>query len=168
MSSQPSQSPATRTGQASAAVPGQRRPRDVFDVLMSRWPMAELLWPTEGAATEEPPTVGLPIRVEELVDNDQLVVRAELPGVDPEQDIEVTLDRGYLTITAERREREEHRSASGYRSEFRYGTFTRRLRLPEGTSPEVVSASYADGVLEVRMPAPASAAGTRTIPVERA
>lgn len=161
MTMQPTERPAT-TG----SVPAQRRSRDIVDLLLGRWPMAELFWPFEHLTEPAVPT-GLPIRVEEVVDNDQLVVRAELPGVDPEKDIEVTIDAGHLTITAERREKTEEKSERGYRSEFRYGTFSRRIPLPEGTSPEVVSASYRDGVLEVRMPAPMKAPGARRIPVDR-
>ena len=55
--------------------------------------------------------------------DDLLIVRAELPGMDPDNDFEITVENGTLTIHAERRE--EHKQA--HRSEFRYGSFTRSI-----------------------------------------
>ena len=57
---------------------------------------------------------------------------------------------GVLHIRAERRERTEHKDKGGYRTEFRYGSFTRDIPLPGGSQDADVSASYRDGVLEVR------------------
>ena len=94
------------------------------------------------------------LRVEEFTDADTLVVRAELPGIDPDKDVEVTVTGGMLHIRAEHSEKHEHTSKEGYRSEFRYGTFERDVLLPEGTSVDDVSASYTDGILEVRVPMP--------------
>ncbi|WP_427170431.1 Hsp20/alpha crystallin family protein [Arthrobacter sp. 92] len=111
-----------------------------------------------------------PIRVEEFVDDKTLVVRAEMPGLDPEKDIEVSISEGVLHISAERQEKEEHKDKNRYRSEFRYGSFTRDLPLPEGIREEDIKASYTDGVLEVRTPLPeAVAAGTEknTLPITR-
>ena len=52
-------------------------------------------------------------------------------------------------------------------SEFRYGSFVRQVRLPAGTSPEVVSATYKDRVLEIRMPKPSAEAASRRIQIQR-
>lgn len=98
-----------------------------------------------------------PIRVEEFVDGKTLVVRAELPGVDPGKDVEVTVTDGILKIRAERQEKEEHKDKDRFRSEFRYGSFSRSIPLPEGVKEEDIKASYADGVLEVRTPLPETA-----------
>jgi HSP20 family protein len=147
-----------------SAVPAPRTPRDLIDLLWGGWPFAgELAWPFGERTT----TASNLIRVEEVIENDQVVIRAELPGVDPDRDIDVTVDEGVLTIKAERREQAEDRTGHGYRSEFRYGRLVRRLRLPKGTSAEVVSATYKDGVLEVRMPAPLPETQGRRISVER-
>ncbi len=86
-----------------------------------------------------------PMRVEDYVKDGTYVLRAELPGVDPEKDIEVTLSRGILTISAHRQEETEGK----HRSEFRYGTFTRSITLPAGADESHVQASYDMGVLEV-------------------
>lgn len=147
--------------ETTGGVPAQRR-SDLAELLSSRWPFLDAVWPfPEGTAG------GMPMRVEEVVENDQLVIRAELPGVDPDKDIDVTLDDGTLTITAERREQQEDRTGRSLRSEFRYGRLVRRIGLPQGTSTEVVSASYRDGILEVRLPAPSVRSGARRIEVER-
>lgn len=111
-----------------------------------------------------------PIRVEEFVDDKTLVIRAEMPGVDPEKDVEVSISDGVLHISAERQEKEEHKDKNRYRSEFRYGSFTRNVPLPEGVKEEDIKASYKDGVLEVRTPLPeAMTAGTekKKLPVTR-
>ncbi len=98
---------------------------------------------------------GQSIRVEEFVDGQTRVVRAELPDVDPDRDIEVSVSNGVLTIRAERSEKTEHKIKDGYRSEFRYGSFTRSVPLSPNVRQEDVRASYKDGVLEVRTPIPA-------------
>jgi HSP20 family protein len=109
------------------------------------------------------------IRVEEMVDGNTLVVRAELPGVDPEKDVDVTVTDGVLTIRGERQEKKEHKDKDSYRSEFRYGSFVRRIPLPSGVQQDDVTASYKDGVLEVRAPIPEQGQGTgpSKIPVTR-
>lgn len=91
-------------------------------------------------------------RVEEYRDGNTVVIRADLPGIDPDQDVEVTVADDVLHLRAERRERTEHKDKGSYRSEFRYGSFSRALPLPPGCRDEDISASYRDGVLEVRVP----------------
>ncbi len=93
------------------------------------------------------------MHLEEFREDGMLVVRAELPGIDPDRDVEITVAEGTLCIRAERRERHEERGNGGfYRSEFRYGQFTRTLALPSGVTAGDVSADYTDGILEVRVP----------------
>jgi HSP20 family protein len=58
------------------------------------------------------------IRVEEFQDNNQLVVRAEAPGVNPEDDIEVNVTEGMLRIMVQRKKEHKHEDARHYRSEF--------------------------------------------------
>ncbi|ACY98354.1 MULTISPECIES: Hsp20/alpha crystallin family protein [Thermomonospora] len=90
------------------------------------------------------------IRVEDYVEGDDYIVRAELPGVDPDKDIEITVSDDALHIRAERQE--EYRE--GRRSEFRYGSFSRTLPLPKGVNADSVKASYDKGVLTVTVPLP--------------
>lgn len=85
------------------------------------------------------------VRFEEFTDNGRYVLRAELPGVDPDKDVEITVKDGVLTITGERREEER----SEYRTEFRYGSFTRSITLPPGADHDDVKAAYENGILQV-------------------
>jgi HSP20 family protein len=108
------------------------------------------------------------LRVEEYREDDQLVVKAEVPGIDPERDVDITLNRDQLQIVVRREEKSEHKGKAGYRSEFRYGTFSRTFTLPAGVQQDDVRASYNDGVLEVRVPVPEeSASSARKVPVVR-
>ena len=88
-------------------------------------------------------------RVEEVTRDNRYVIRAELPGLDPERDIEVTVEGSTLTIHAERRQED----SGPYRSEFRYGLLTRLVRLPAKVDAKDVTARYESGVLEVSVPA---------------
>lgn len=92
------------------------------------------------------------IPVEEFVEDDHLVIRAELPGVDPDTDISVSVDAGVLHIRAQRRERHEEDKPERFHSELRYGAFSRAIRLPADAGAGDVDASYADGILTVRLP----------------
>ena len=113
-----------------------RDPRTIFPDLMD--------WLEEPFLTLRPYR-GQPMRVEEYAEGDHYVVRAELAGIDPEKDVEVTVESGYLTIHAERTEKTEGK----HRSEFRYGSFSRTLPLPANADEDAVTASYRDGILTV-------------------
>ncbi|HEX4867539.1 MAG TPA: Hsp20/alpha crystallin family protein [Acidimicrobiales bacterium] len=93
------------------------------------------------------------IRVDELHDNGTLVIRAELPGIDPDADVELTVEDGMLHMHAERREEEETEEKGYLRHELRTGSFSRTLPLPEGVTESDITAEYKDGILEVRVPA---------------
>lgn len=92
------------------------------------------------------------LRVEEFVDDKTLVVRAELPDIDPEKDVEIVIEDGNLRISAERQAKSEHKNKNSYHSEFTYGSFTRTVKLPPGATEADVKATYKDGVLEIRIP----------------
>jgi len=91
------------------------------------------------------PYLAQPIRVEEYVEGDHYMIRAELAGIDPEKDVEVTVGSGYLTIRAERSDKTEGK----HRSEFRYGSFSRTMRLPANADEDAVTATYRDGILTI-------------------
>jgi HSP20 family protein len=109
------------------------------------------------------------LRVEEFVDDGTMVVRAELPDIDPDKDVEVTVTDGMLHIRAHREEKTEHKDKGGYRSEFRYGSLVRNLPLPAGVTDTDVTATYTDGVLEIRAPLPVEEAkpDVTKVPVTR-
>jgi HSP20 family protein len=81
----------------------------------------------------------------------ELVVRADMPGLRPE-DINVTVDHGVLTISGERREERREEQDGFVRSEVTYGTFFRTIPLPEGADENRVSATFRNGVLEISIP----------------
>jgi HSP20 family protein len=101
------------------------------------------------------------IRVEDRVTDNEYLLRAELPGLDPDKDVQITTARGVLTIFAERRE--EPKAVD--RTEFRYGALHRSVRLPAGADEEHVSATYRKGILEVTVPLAAPQPSRRKIPV---
>jgi HSP20 family protein len=107
------------------------------------------------------------IRVDEFRENEALVVRAEVPGIDPETDVEITVSDGMLKIEAERREEKKTEKKGSVRQELRYGSFSRSLRLPEGVNRSDITATYNNGILEIRIPSPAPVPATK-IPIARA
>ena len=97
-----------------------------------------------------------------------LVVRLELPGIDPEKDVSVALEEGRLVVTGERKQKTEVKREDYYRMESRYGSFRRHVPLPEGVDESKIKAEYEDGVLEVVVQGAAKAAPKakgRAIPI---
>ncbi len=103
-------------------------------------------------------------RVEELVRDNHYVIRAELPGLDPAKDIAVTVDGRTLTIHAERGQQDEE----PYRTEFRYRSATRSVRLPARVDAEDITASYRNGILEVSVLLPEPVQEGTRIPIDNA
>jgi HSP20 family protein len=95
---------------------------------------------------------GVWIPVEEFEEDGVYTVRAELPGIDPEKDVEITVQDGLLAIRAERRQEAKVEEPRFLRSEIRYGAFSRTLPLPQGCTEADITAEYRDGILTVRLP----------------
>ncbi|MEW1950801.1 Hsp20/alpha crystallin family protein [Pseudarthrobacter sp902506025] len=109
------------------------------------------------------------LRVEEYRDAGSMVVKAEVPGIDPEKDVDIELVGNDLRIQVRHEEKSEHRDKEGYRSEFRYGTFSRSVSLPGPATESDIRATYDNGVLEIRIPLPdETGRASRKIPVSRA
>jgi HSP20 family protein len=101
----------------------------------------------------------------ELYETDtEVVVRAELPGVDP-KNVDITVTEDTLTIKGEARAEQEEKGRNYYRRELRYGSFLRTLALPEEVQGDKARASYRNGILEVRVPK-SERARPRTVKVE--
>lgn len=123
------------------------------------WPFLRVpgFWPEEDV-----------LLVEEYRDNGSLVIRADLPGIDPEKDVDIEVVDGTLRVSAERRQEERVEEKDFVRTELRYGSFARTLPLPAGASEKDVVASYKDGVLEIRIPFEApEAPEAKKIPINR-
>lgn len=103
------------------------------------------------------------VPVEDFVEDGQYVVRAELPGVDPDKDVTVTVESDVLTIHGERHEEKKDKNLQ----EHRYGSFTRKVRVPAGTDASEVKATYTNGILEVRVPVKTAENQAQQVPIER-
>lgn len=93
-------------------------------------------------------------QVETFRRGDELVVRADLPGLSKD-DIDVEVEDGVLTIQGERNEEHRDENDGYYRTERNYGRFSRSIALPEGADPDRCDATFKDGVLEITIPTPA-------------
>jgi HSP20 family protein len=103
--------------------------------------------------------------VDVLVREGDLVVRAELPGVDPERDVDIELQDGVLVIRGERHQDRRTEDESHVRTESVYGSFERSIRLPEGVKPDDITASYDNGILEVTVAKAAEMSAGKRIPI---
>lgn len=98
-------------------------------------------------------TAGFVPAVEIVTDGADVLVRLELPGVDVDNDIEIEVAEGRLTVCGSRQEVTE-RSTEGAKvlvREFRSGSFRREFALPDGVSADDVEARYDRGILEIRV-----------------
>lgn len=86
--------------------------------------------------------------IDVLIRNGNLVIRAELPGVKPE-DVNVTLQNNVLTISGEHKAGSEEERGGYHVRELRYGSFQRSVPLPEGVDESKIHARFENGVLEV-------------------
>jgi HSP20 family protein len=87
--------------------------------------------------------------------NNELVVRADLPGVRPDDvAVEITDDSIVLSGSKEQERVEQDDSGAVYRIERAYGSFFREIPLPEGSIADQATATFKDGVLEIRVPSP--------------
>jgi HSP20 family protein len=118
---------------------------------------------TDWLEAEFPFRSGHLIRVEDSLTDREYRLRAELPGIDPEKDVTVTVDRGLLIMHAERRAEEQ----TDGRTEFRYGSMQRAVRLPANADIEHITAGYHKGILEVIVPLSEPAPTGRQIPVKK-
>ena len=91
-----------------------------------------------------------PVDVRE--DDSEIALSIELPGVNPE-DVDVSSDNGMLTVRGHKSaERKEGDEAQYYLVERTYGSFTRSFRLPKGVDDSKITADFAQGVLQIRVP----------------
>jgi HSP20 family protein len=102
--------------------------------------------------------------LESYVDSGKLVVRADLPGIDP-KDVEITATGDQLTIRGKREQQREERGRDFIHREVTYGAFERVVKLPGGVNPDQIKASYNNGVLELTVPLPEQSR-TRKVPIE--
>ena len=101
------------------------------------------------------------IRFEDKISDEEYVLRAELPGLDPDKEVQITALNGVLTVKAERREEEKGLG----RTEFRYGALQRSMRLPANADESTIKATYRKGILEITVPLTAPQPAARQIEI---
>ena len=107
---------------------------------------------TDTTASTSAPSVSWIPRVDIYEEAGRFVVLADVPGVEP-KDIDITADKGVLTIRGERRSEKTESGKNGYeRVERTSGSFLRRFTLPETANTESITAKQTNGVLEVSIP----------------
>jgi HSP20 family protein len=97
--------------------------------------------------------------------DDQIKVSAELPGLE-DKDIEVSLDRGVLTISGEKSEEHREERENYYRAERTYGSFRRAIPLPTEVNEDEIEAIFQNGVLTITMPKAEKVEGQKRISVK--
>jgi HSP20 family protein len=89
-------------------------------------------------------------------DNGNLVVRADIPGIKPEE-VKIEVEDDILTVSGEHEEHKEEKDKNYVRRERRYGSFSRSMALPPGVEAKSIVAKTHDGVVEVTIPLPKKA-----------
>jgi HSP20 family protein len=134
-----------------------------------RHPMSPIArwWASEVRQLDAPYPLQDLIKIEQRTVGDRLEVRAEIPGVDPHEDVKVSLGAGFLRIDAHRHKETDVESWTHVQSEFQYGSTYRIVALPHGVTADDVSARYRNGVLrvEVKLPTELGDGDTQAIPV---
>ena len=98
--------------------------------------------------------------------DNRFLVRVDLPGVKKE-DVKIEVTHDELTIEGERKLAKEENEEGFHRSERTYGTFYRRIAIPEHVKAEAAAATFKDGVLEIEMPTiPIPEAKKRTVEIK--
>ena len=120
----------------------------MFDALFHRGWLRP--FPDWGLSGERESELRAP-RVDMVDRENEILVRAELPGVE-KKDLEVNLSGNTLTIKGETHREKKESEDEYYRSEIRHGSFSRTVVLPEGVTDEGGKADFKDGMLEIRLP----------------
>ena len=89
-------------------------------------------------------------------DEDKLVLRADVPGIKPDE-IKIEVEDDVLTISGEHTEEKEEKGKRYVRRERRSGSFSRSMTVPKGVKPDDIEAECKDGVCEVTIPLPKEA-----------
>jgi HSP20 family protein len=132
----------------------------VFDNFLGpRWPSLGLLLRDSDRTPALHPTVDV------RESDKEIVVEAELPGLD-EKDVEIILRDGVLAIKGEKKSEREEKRDDYHLSERRYGSFQRSFRVPDTVDEDKVTAAFTKGVLKVTLPKrPETVKAERKIPI---
>lgn len=90
-------------------------------------------------------------RIDLYEKDNKVIVKAELPGVEPEK-VDLSVDGNLLTIRGEKKQENEVKEKDYYRLERSYGSFERAVELPAAVNADETKATYRKGVLEIELP----------------
>jgi HSP20 family protein len=96
---------------------------------------------------------GSSLSIDVIRRDDSIVIRADIPGIDPDE-VEIEVDDGVLTVSGEHSSEQEEKDEHYVRRERHFGSFSRSMTLPPGADPDAIEATTANGVLEVTIPVP--------------
>ena len=131
-----------------------------MSTVMPKWRQSNLI-PLDWTALPWFQMMQSPVRIEERLDGQTYVLRAEMPGVDPEKDVEVTYHDGALRLQFTRADARKDKT----HSEFHYGSYGRTVTLPASLDEKSIHASYLDGILEIEAKLAAPEKAERSIPI---
>jgi HSP20 family protein len=123
--------------------------RSVFDRMFDE--------PTDGRLHAWTPAIDV------VRENGSLVVRADIPGIKPEE-VKIEVEDDILTVSGEHEEHKEEKDKHYVRRERRYGSFHRTMTLPSGVDAKKIKATTHDGIVEVTIPLPKEA-GKETVKI---
>ena len=137
-----------------------------MDTSLTRWhPFSDLSELLDQALSHLGDGDGWNPRFDVVKKEGELVLRADLPGVKPDE-IKAEVEDGVLTVSGEHEEKTEEKKERYLRRERRFGTFSRSIPLPEGVTADEIEATTGDGVLELKIPVPtAKEKPTKTVMV---
>lgn len=113
--------------------------------------MEELVSRFFGSGGGDPPATAWAPRVDVEETDKEIVVKADLPGVDPKA-VEVTVENGVLTVRGEKKEEKKEERKNFHRVERFTGSFYRSIPLPPGADSEQVTATCSNGVVTISVP----------------
>lgn len=140
-----SQTPASRSLSPFAEM------EQMFEQLFPQNWMRPMNWDMPGYNRLAPPFTGRLPKVDVVDRDNEIVVRAELPGVD-KKDVDISLANNTVTIKASSKREEKEEKGDYYRCEISQGAFSRTLALPADVDTDKAKANFKDGMLELVLP----------------
>ena len=114
------------------------------------------LTPLTGDGGQAAPTMGVPVALDMCEDEQSVCVRAEVPGIAPE-DLDITVQGDVLTISGEKQEQQSDEKQGYHRTERRFGRFQRSIQLPGTVDTNAIEATHENGVVTITLKKAASA-----------
>ena len=126
-----------------------KTPFDLFQEFWKDWDFNQ--FPTFFTRFHKPGTMTWMPKMDVFEKEGELILKVDLPGV-PKENVKVTIEENYLVIAGDRKEEKEIKEESYYRMEREYGSFYRRLPLDFEVDPNLIKATFKEGILEVKVP----------------